>query len=175
MVVGNKRKVAKTFNNLSKCKSFIKKDETTELKQKWQQFAAALSFGKKVYTEFKHVKAEIRNRQLQNLQAIQWRSRADRLDRGNQISVAFFERLKENYKKTYIETLQNDSSQILNTPREKLEIAKRFYEKLYFSTVIDKTQQNQFLQHVPTIVTADHNQLLCAPVTKSKIHKVLVK
>ena len=87
--------------------------------------------------------------------------------------LPFFEGLKENHKKTYIETFQNDSSQILNTPREKLEIAKRFYEKLYSSTVIDETLQNQFLQHVATIVTADHNALLCSPVTKSKIHNAI--
>ena len=119
------------------------------------------------------MKAEIRKRQLQNLQAVQLRSRADRLDRSNQINAAFFERLKENHKKTYIETLQNDSSQLLNTPREKLETAKRFYEKLYSSTVIDETMLDQFLQHVPTIVTADHNELLCAPVTKSEIHNAI--
>ena len=78
------------------------------------------------------------------------RSRADRLDRGNQINAAFFERLKENHKKTYIEILQNDSRQILKTPKQKLEIAKRFYEKFYSSTFIDETLQNQFLRHVPT-------------------------
>ena len=45
--------------NLSKCKSSIEKDKLGELEQKLQQLAAALSFGKKVFTEFKHVKAEI--------------------------------------------------------------------------------------------------------------------
>ena len=69
--------------------------------------------------------------------------------------------------------MQNDSSQILNKPKEKLEIAQRFYEKLHSLTVIDETLQNQFLQHVPTIVTADHNELLCAPVTKSEIHNAV--
>ena len=85
--------------NLSKCKSSIEKDEISELEQKLQQLAAALSLGKKVFTEFKHVKAEIRKRQLQNLQAVRLRSRADRLDCGNQINAAFFERLRENHKK----------------------------------------------------------------------------
>ena len=94
-----KERLRELLINLSKCKSSIEKDEISELEQKLQQLAAALSFGKKVFTEFKHVKAEIRKRQLQNLQAVQLRSRADRLDRGNQINAAFFERLKENHKK----------------------------------------------------------------------------
>ena len=101
MVVGNKRKAARTtvLMNLSKCKSSIEKDKISELEQKLQQLAAALSFGKKVFTEFKHMKTEIRKRQLQNLQTIQLHSHADCLDRGNQINAAFFERLKENHKK----------------------------------------------------------------------------
>ena len=52
--------------------------------------------------------------------------------------------MKENHKKTDIESLQNDSSQTLNTPKDKLEIAKRFNEKLYSSAVIDETLANQF-------------------------------
>ena len=66
--------------------------------------------------------------------------------------------------------MQNDSIQSLNTPKDKLKVAKRFYEKLYFSTDINETLQNQFLQHVPTFVIADHNELLRTPVTKSEIH-----
>ena len=79
------------------------------------------------------------------IEAIQSRLRVDRFDRGNQSNAAFFERLKKIHKKTFIEFLQNDSSQSLNTSKDKLEIAKCFYEKLYSSAVIDETQQNQFL------------------------------
>ena len=50
-----KEKLRELLINLSKCKSSIEKDEISELEQKLQQLAAALSFGKKVFTEFKHV------------------------------------------------------------------------------------------------------------------------
>ena len=50
-------------------------------------------------TEFKNVKCEICQRQIEKLQAIRVRSRADQLDRKKQIDAALFERLKENHKK----------------------------------------------------------------------------
>ena len=57
-------------------------------------------------TEFKNVKCEICQRQIEKLQAIRVRSQAYQLDRKSQIDAAFFERLKENHKKTYIEALK---------------------------------------------------------------------
>ena len=62
---------------------------------------------------------------------------------------------KKNSNQILVESLQNDSNQILNTPKDKLEIAECFYLKLYSSTVIEKTVQNQFFQRVPTVATAD--------------------
>ena len=44
----------------------------------------------KSLTEFKTVKLEIRQRQIKKLQAIQVCSRADQLDRNNQVDAAFF-------------------------------------------------------------------------------------
>ena len=67
-----------------------------------QHLVLSLSCGKKVSTEFRNVKSEIRQRQIKKLRAVQVRSRADPLDRKNQVDTAFFERLKENLKRTYI-------------------------------------------------------------------------
>ena len=55
----------------------------TELEQRLLQLVVSLFCGKKVLTEFKNVKCEIRQRQIKKLQAIQVRSRADQLDRKN--------------------------------------------------------------------------------------------
>ena len=79
--------------SLSKSKHIHESNEMAELKQKLQQqLVVSLSRGKKVLTEFKNVKYKIRQRQIKKLQAIRVRSRANKLDRKNQVDAAFFER-----------------------------------------------------------------------------------
>ena len=95
-----------------------------ELEQKLQQLVVSLFCGRKVLTEFKIVQCEIHHRQIKKLQAIQMRSQADQLDRKNQVDVGFFERLKENHKKTYLEALKNSENQILNIPADKVNMVK---------------------------------------------------
>ena len=97
------------------------------------------------------------------------RSRADQLDRKNQVDAAFFERLRENHKRTYIEALKTSEKQILNIPADKVNVAKRFYEELYGSILTDQTLQYKFLQHVPRVISNEPNEFLCTAISKTEI------
>ena len=66
------------------------------------------------------------------------------------MSAAFFEEAEKESQKTCTEFLENDYNQILNRLKDKLEIDKHFYKKLYSAAVINETLQNQFLKHVPS-------------------------
>ena len=68
----------------------------------------------KSLTEFKTVKLEIRQRQIKKLQAIQVCSRADQLDRNNQVDAAFFRETKGESQKNLIEDLKNSENQIFS-------------------------------------------------------------
>ena len=125
-----------------------------EIEQRLPQLVVSLSCGRKVLTEIKNIKCEIRQRQIKKLQAIQVRSRADQLDRKNQVDAAFFERLKKNHEKTYIEALRNFKNQNSNIPADKVNVAKRFYEELYGSIPTDQSLQYKFLQHVPRLISS---------------------
>ena len=112
-------------------------------------------------------------RQIKKLQAIQLRSRADQLDRQNQVDVAFFERLKKNHKRTYIEALKNFENQISNIPADKVNVAKRFYEELYGSIPTNQSLQYKFLQHVPRVITSEHREFLCTAISKTEIYNAI--
>ena len=146
-----------------------------ELEQKLQQLVVSLSCGRKVLTEFKSVKCEIRQRQIKKLQATRVRSRADQLDRKNQVNVAFFERLKENHKRTNIEALKNYKNQILNIAKDKVNVAKRFYEELYGLIPTKETLQYKYLQHVPRVISREHNDFFVPLFQKLKFTTQFVK
>jgi len=86
--------------NLSKNVSSLENNEIYGLEQKLKDLAFDLSTGKRVLTDFKRVKAKICKLQLKRLRGIKIRAHADNLDRSNQVDAAFFEKLKENHKKT---------------------------------------------------------------------------
>ena len=46
------------------------------------------------------------NSKSKNCKSFEMRSRADQLDRKNQANAAFYERLKENHLRSYIEALE---------------------------------------------------------------------
>ena len=85
-----KQRLRELLISLSKSNRILENNEMAELEQRLQQLVVSLSCGRKVLTEFKNVKCEIRRRQIKKLQAIQVRSRADQLDRKNQVDAAFF-------------------------------------------------------------------------------------
>ena len=85
------------------------------------------------------------------------RSRADQLDRKKQVDAAFFERMKENHKKTNMEALKNSESQISDISADNVNAAKRFYEELRVSIPTDETLLFKFLQHVPRAISSEYN------------------
>ena len=118
-----KQRLRELLISLSKSNRILENNEVAELEQRLQQMVASLSCGRKVLTKFKNGKCEIRKRQIKKLQATQMRLRADPLDCKNQVDAAFFERLKKNYKKTYIEASKNSENQISNIPADKVNVA----------------------------------------------------
>ena len=101
------------------------------------------------------------------------RSRADQLNRKNQVDAAFFERLKKNHKKPYIEALKNSKNQISNIPADKVNVAKRFCEELYGSILTDQSLQCKVLQHVPRVISSKHNEFLCTAISKTEIYNAI--
>ena len=91
-----------------------------ELEQTLQQSVVSLSCGKKILTEFKNVKSEIRQRQIKKLLAIQMRLQADQLDCKNLVDVGFIERMKENHKRIYKEVLNFRKSNLKYPGRKSL-------------------------------------------------------
>ena len=85
----------------------------------------------------------------------------------------FFERLKENHKRTYIEASKNSENQILNIPTDKVNVVKRLYEELYNSIPTDQTLQYKFLQYVPRVISSKHNELLCTVISKTEIYDTI--
>ena len=71
-----KQRLHKRLISSLKRKRILENNGMAEIKQKLQQLVVTLSSGKKVYTEFKKGKSEIRQRQIKKYRAIPVRSRA---------------------------------------------------------------------------------------------------
>ena len=62
----------------------------------------------------------------------------------------------------------------MNIPEDKVNVAKRFYEK-FDSISIDQTLQYKFLQHVPRKIFIEDNDFLCTAILKTEIYKAIRK
>ena len=52
-------------------------------------------------------------------------------------------------------------------------MAKRFYEELYGSISTDQILQYKFLQHVPRLISSEHNEFLCSAISKTEIYNAI--
>ena len=60
-------------------------------------------------------------------------------------------------------------NQILNTPADKVHVARQLYEECTGSILIDQTLQHKFLKHVSAPILVELNEFLCTSLSRSQI------
>lgn len=100
----------------------------------------------------------------------QW-SRIEWLTSGDKNTIFFHMRASMRRKKNMIKSLSSALGIMVDDPAELKDLVSNFYKNLYTSEGV--TGMEAVLEHVPSKVTANMNETLCAPYTREEVKVAL--
>ena len=85
----------------------------------------------------------------------------------------FYQIQKENQTKKQIKTLQNEQNKTLKSNHDILKECHRYYQNLYKKQNNCNRMQQELLQNIPKIVTANQNNQLTKTIQKTELKQAI--